>query len=391
MPEFKNQSLLKNHHYNDDVNLLTTLSNALSTEYCDFCKTSGSAYFFDVLKRINNRSVQESPYLRLLILLIFFSIDSEDFFGEYELLVTPEEDMKNVDYDSNEKLKKIKKYFSYDLLRHHTNHKAIVRFYHTLAGTLCNREHNYNHAIDVYMKNTERKIINDNEASILINYNQFISFFKSFFEEIRPIHNKKHGALSDDCYYTTISPYLFLDYHIVIARHEFIADIIDEEHIKNYPLLHNNNIFAEKFNLAITDTLFNNYDKSPNLQIFLISLCLNWDLYQKIFNDKVLLNYLITHSQSVTNELIVSDEIKFTLSNIPSLQIMERAVYYAYLLNYQPYNKQRISKSKIQNFVEKSLQENSSCFCFYLDHSPTLLNLTKQNFISLFYYACSLI
>ena len=106
MPEFKNQSLLKNHHYNDDVNLLTTLSNALSTEYCDFCKTSGSAYFFDVLKRINNRSVQESPYLRLLILLIFFSIDSEDFFGEYELLVTPEEDMKNVDYDSNEKLKK---------------------------------------------------------------------------------------------------------------------------------------------------------------------------------------------------------------------------------------------------------------------------------------------
>ena len=327
MPEFKNQSLLKNHHYNDDVNLLTTLSNALSTEYCDFCKTSGSAYFFDVLKRINNRSVQESPYLRLLILLIFFSIDSEDFFGEYELLVTPEEDMKNVDYDSNEKLKKIKKYFSYDLLRHHTNHKAIVRFYHTLAGTLCNREHNYNHAIDVYMKNTERKIINDNEASILINYNQFISFFKSFFEEIRPIHNKKHGALSDDCYYTTISPYLFLDYHIVIARHEFIADIIDEEHIKNYPLLHNNNIFAEKFNLAITDTLFNNYDKSPNLQIFLISLCLNWDLYQKIFNDKVLLNYLITHSQSVTNELIVSDEIKFTLSNIPSLQIMERAVY----------------------------------------------------------------
>ena len=390
MPENKTQTLLKNLHYNDDVNLLTTLSNALSAEYCDFCKTSGSAYFFDILKRISNRTVQQSPYLRLLILLVFFSIDSEDFFGEYEFLVTPEEDMRNVDYDSKEKLEKSKKYFSYDLLRHHTNHKAIVRFYNALIETLRNREHNYNPVIDIYMKNAEHKIIEDNEASILNNYNVFISFFKSFFEEVKSIHNQKHGTLPDNGYYAMISPYLFLDYHIVIARHDFIADIIDEEHARNFPLQHNNNIFVEKFYSVVADTLFINYDKNLNLQVFLISLYLNWDLYQKIFNDKVLLNYLIAHSQSVTTEPVVSDEIKFSLSNIPSLQIMERAVYFAYLLNYQPYNKQRISKSKIKNFVEKSLQENSACFCFYLDHSPTLLSFGKQNFISLFYYACSL-
>lgn len=241
------------------------------------------------------------------------------------------------------------------------------------------------------MKNAEHKIIEDNEASILNKYNHFISFFKSFFEKVKAIHNKKHGTLPEDGYYTMISSYLFLDYHIVIARQEFIADIIDEEHVKKYPLQHSNNIFVEKFNLAITDALFNNYDRNLNLQIFLISLCLNWDLYQKIFNDKVLLDYLITRSQLATNELIISDEIKFTLSKIPSLQIMEQAVYYAYLLNYQPYNKQRISKSKIRSFLEKSLQENSACFCFYLDHSPILLNLDKQDFTNLFYYACSLI
>lgn len=369
----------KYHHYNDDLDMLKKLSKMLLAEYS---LPSSSKYFLSIIERAKTKCVQDSSFIRLLILLIFFSVDEEDFFIEYDLL---QETKDNHNYSEDNTID-IKKYFSYDLLRYKTNHQAVSRFYIALSNLLDNREMTYHSEINDYMKMAEKKIIDDDKASTILDYDSFLSFFKLFFDDIQQLFSTE----DNNTYYLMIPSHLIMNYRIFIIRPEFIVDIVNYEHAKKYPLLHNNGIFVETLHESIAQKLLDAYSPNNSIYKILITLRENWFIFKKIYDSKPLLDFLVNAVQLSDSREIRMKQIYSKLSCTPTLIVMEKAVNFSYLLSYHPYKKQRIAKNAIQNFIVNSLSTDSDCFIFYIDNLSILKNLNKDDFIDLFYYACSI-
>ncbi|MEY8356727.1 hypothetical protein AALB39_25715 [Lachnospiraceae bacterium 54-53] len=334
-------------------------------------------FFSKIKEKTRERELCSSPYLRLVELLYFFSINISDFFVKYRLLGG-----KNGD-----DLKDIKKYFLYDLLRHHTNYNAVKNFYDTLASVLKDREFSYNGSINSLMHEMEQKIIDDLEAKIITNYNDYKSFFIHFL--------KKFNSLIDNDYNQSHQYYIldFLElykYGISFQRDEFIWDIMKDKQSEEYSSILRvediiNNLILEKIEEAC---------ENPDLKDKYASLYKNWDLFCKLYNNKELFNYFnsvifpqVLNSKGL-QELI--KEIFNQIDQTDSITIIRRAIKYSYLLTYKEEQSTRVDAKTIRRFFEAQIKEDifRVTSCVYRTSIYTIFN--KKYLEILFCYACTL-
>ena len=139
---------------------------------------------------------------------------------------------------------------------------------------------------------------------------------------------------------------------------------------------------------AFLDTLLSelaaNLKTNKALRMYLISLRENWDIWYHILNDSILLNFLLL-PKDVQDQLLLSS--KGILQISPALNILDSAVKYAYLLNYEDSPNPRVSDSALEFFLSNTLCENKA-FSYLIDYMAVFSLLRKEDFVHLFYFAC---